>query len=47
MRSKEIIASIVVVGAVATFAILNLNGPAEGSVFLRDDVEKEYASFMM
>ena len=47
MRSKEIIASIVVVGAVATFAVLNLNTETYGTNFLAGDVEKEYSTFMM
>ena len=36
MRSKEILASIVVVGAVATLAYLNTQGPS-GANFLADN----------
>ena len=37
MRSKEVIASIAVVGAVATFAVLNMSGPQPGASFLAEN----------
>ena len=37
MRSKEVIASIAVVGAVATFAVLNMSGPQPGTSFLAEN----------
>ena len=43
MRSKEIIASIAVVGAVAAFALFNLNTQPQGSTFLQSSDEHHQA----
>ena len=47
MRSKEIIASLAVVGAVAAFALFNVNNTASSSSFLQfSDVETSFHNFI-
>ena len=49
MRSKEIIASIAIVGAVATFAVLNMTNTANSSNFLSqiDKYEEDFNNFII
>ena len=49
MRSKEVIASIAVVGAVATFAVLNMNYSSQGTNFLqgRDKYEMDFNNYVL
>ena len=49
MRSKEIVATIAVVGAVAAFALFNVNTMPSHATFLSnttDEVEKQFLNFM-
>lgn len=49
MRTKEILATIAVAGAVATFALLNVGTVQTGDAFLStpiSDVEREFINFV-
>lgn len=50
MRTTEIVATVAVAGAVATFALLNINAPVSGTNFLTmngmSDGEKEFINFI-